>query len=573
MSVRSSREREVRDLVIAANSGEAADEQIARLDEIIRSDRQMANYAARLLDQQASLAWMGSMRADPSESSACAVLAAEIAKECDDINVDRAERRAAKHIYWIWPTLAVGIGFVLGGLTAAMIYRAVAAGVASPQVAAAVSSQPAQPMYEAHLIRSTACLWDGSSLGSPEIGSGLKSGESLHLLEGLAEFTLNWAGTGRATLSLEGPAGMMLTTEGMPTLRFGRLSATINTSFRPFVLETPVGRLSLAEYGSIGVSSFGNEGEIHIFSGVATFEPAWRSPEQTLPLKIEAGQSIRVQTGEDGEPQISWHAAEPEYFATQVSMSSDALSIPQSYVSAVKDSQPIGYWRFERGEWPNVSNTMGPQLSCQITATLGRTVYQNNEAIEFGVTKEGGEILSSDLIDDSIRDSYSVEFWVKPSHYHLGSVVSLVGDTPSKSGIIPHGMLIELGGTGKIPTAIHHPGCIRFLHRSPLRDVAGTSCYSQTAYTLRKWQHVVATKDGPTMQLYVNGELVAEGRDPSPLPTGLRLLVGRLYPSSADRPFIGQLDELALYNRAMRPEEISAHYHLVRPVKASEPSI
>lgn len=573
MSVRSSREREVRDLVIAANSGEAADEQLARLDEIIRIDRQMANYTARLLDQQASLAWMGSMRSDPSESSACATLAAEIAKERDEISVDREDRRAAKHIYWIWPTIAVGIGFVLGGLTAAMIYRAVAADVASPQVAAAVGSQSAQPNYEAHLIRSTACLWDGSSLGSPEIGSGLKSGESLHLLEGLAEFTLNWVGTGRATLSLEGPAGMMLTTDGMPTLRFGRLSATINTSFRPFVLETSVGRLTLAEYGSIGVSAFGNEGEIHIFNGVATFEPAWRSPEQTLPLKIEAGQSIRVQTGDDGEPQISWHAAEPEYFATQVSMNSDALTIPQSYVAAVKDSQPIGYWRFDRGEWPNISNAMGPWLTCQVTSPLGRTVYQNNEAIEFGVTQEGGEILSNDLIDDSIRDSYSVEFWVKPSHYHSGSVVSLVGDKPAKSGIIPHGMLIELGGTGKIPTAIHHPGCIRFLHRSPLRDVAGTSCYSKTSYTLRKWQHVVATKDGPTMQLYVNGELVAEGRDPSPLPTGLRLLIGRLYPSSGDRPFKGQLDELALYNRALRPEEISTHYHLVRPIKVSEPAI
>jgi hypothetical protein len=256
-----------------------------------------------------------------------------------------------------------------------------------------------------------------------------------------------------------------------------------------------------------------------------------------------------------------------------MSMSSDPLTIPQSYVSAVKESQPIGYWRFDRGEGSNVSNAVGPWLACQVTAPLGRTVYQNNTAVEFGVTKEGGEILSSDLIDDSIRDSYSVEFWVKPSHYHVGSVISLVGDKPLKNGNVPHGMLIELGGTGKIPTAIHHPGCIRFLHRSPVEIFPGTSCYSNTPYTLRKWQHVVATKEGPTMQLYVNGELVAEGRDPSPLPSNLRLLVGRLYPSSADRPFKGQLDELALYNRALRPEEISVHYHLVRPVKASEPSI
>ncbi len=52
-------EREIREIAIAANSGEASDEQIVRLDELIRSDRQLANYAARLLEQQASLAWQG----------------------------------------------------------------------------------------------------------------------------------------------------------------------------------------------------------------------------------------------------------------------------------------------------------------------------------------------------------------------------------------------------------------------------------------------------------------------------------------------------------------------------------
>ena len=41
MSMRIGREREIREIAIAANSGEASDEQIARLDELIRSDRQL----------------------------------------------------------------------------------------------------------------------------------------------------------------------------------------------------------------------------------------------------------------------------------------------------------------------------------------------------------------------------------------------------------------------------------------------------------------------------------------------------------------------------------------------------
>ena len=75
------------------------------------------------------------------------------------------------------------------------------------------------------------------------------------------------------------------------------------------------------------------------------------------------------------------------------------------------------------------------------------------------------------------------------------------------------------------------------------------------------------------MRLYVNGELVADGEDASELPAGLRLLIGRLYPSQSVRPFIGQLDELALYNRALSPEEITHHYRLVRPAVVSEHGI
>jgi hypothetical protein len=71
------------------------------------------------------------------------------------------------------------------------------------------------------------------------------------------------------------------------------------------------------------------------------------------------------------------------------------------------------------------------------------------------------------------------------------------------------------------------------------------------------------------MRLYINGEQVAEGEDPSDLPAGLRLLIGRLYPDRGVRPFIGQLDEMALYNRAITPQEVKQHYHLVRPVVAN----
>src|SRR5829696_4808789 len=41
MSMQTAREREIREIAIAANCGEASDEQIARLDQLIRSNRQL----------------------------------------------------------------------------------------------------------------------------------------------------------------------------------------------------------------------------------------------------------------------------------------------------------------------------------------------------------------------------------------------------------------------------------------------------------------------------------------------------------------------------------------------------
>jgi Concanavalin A-like lectin/glucanases superfamily len=566
MSTQTAREREIREIAIAANCGEASDEQIARLDELIRSDRQLANYVARLLDQQASLAWQGLMTSGVSSA-----FEKEPQKHAQATPV-RKRLSETRHWSWGWPTIAVGIGFILGGLAAATLYRLNSPG---QPIARSESPSAAAAQYDARLVGSTACLWDGNSMGSHQIGSGLASGESLHLLEGLAEFKLNWAVSGRATVSLEGPVAMMLTSEGMPTLRFGRLTATISTAHRPFVLETPVGRLVLAEYGSIGVSAFGNEGEIHVFDGTAMLEPAWGTPDaESIPVKILAGQAIRVQPGDNGQPRIVHHPADADYFAAQVSMSSDGLAIPPEYVRAVKQTAPIGYWRLERDKWPQVPNAIGDRLACQVNGALGRPNYQGNQAVEFGVTDQDGEIVSTGTMDQVIGDSYSIEFWMKPSHYHVGAVISLVGDTPSASGLLPHGMLIELGGSNKIPTAIAHPGCIRYLHRSPAGNETqtGTSCYSKTPYTLRKWQHVVATKEGPHMRLYVNGVQVAAGEDASDLPAGLRLLVGRLYPARGVRPFIGQLDELALYRRALTSREVAEHYRLVRPVVANRSS-
>jgi bifunctional DNA-binding transcriptional regulator/antitoxin component of YhaV-PrlF toxin-antitoxin module len=85
------------------------------------------------------------------------------------------------------------------------------------------------------------------------------------------------------------------------------------------------------------------------------------------------------------------------------------------------------------------------------------------------------------------------------------------------------------------------------------------------------WRHIVGQKAGDTLELYVDGELVGtspatDEEDQGTTPC--RLLIGRLKQrsvlpfTSEIRAFEGRLDELAVYDRALTPEEIELRARL-----------
>jgi hypothetical protein len=106
------------------------------------------------------------------------------------------------------------------------------------------------------------------------------------------------------------------------------------------------------------------------------------------------------------------------------------------------------------------------------------------------------------------------------------------------------------------------PSVVRFLHRDPpgTQFRTGTTCFSAKAYAPRRWQQVVAVKEGSTMRLYLNGNLTGSVEDPTTLARGLYLEIGQLIGGHDKLPFIGQLDELSVYNRALSEREIKQHY-------------
>ena len=196
-----------------------------------------------------------------------------------------------------------------------------------------------------------------------------------------------------------------------------------------------------------------------------------------------------------------------------------------------------------------------------------------------------GQFTSDEPFGELLQENYTLEAWVKPSHFHRGSFFGLIDWSPKNRNVSHHGLSLELCGPAspwftdvdltslsadelRIPN--YHPCSIRFLHRSPPARNAekGTSCYTPQPYAPRTWQHVVATKAGDHMQLFVNGERVAEGREKTKSPDDMLVLIGQNWPlqfldKPRDREFVGELEEVAIYNRALSADEILTHYNLV----------
>jgi hypothetical protein len=381
---------------------------------------------------------------------------------------------------------------------------------------------------------------------------------------------------GNVTLRLEGPASFVLMADGGASLNYGKLTADVSLQYDSFVVETPVGRVLVNNNSNVGVAASSGDVEIHVFSGTAEVAAPWASNlQETNALRIRAGRSIRIKPSDSGNVEVVRGRASPGRFASEVSMSSDLLEISDEYVEAVKKSSPLAYWRMDAPVNDVVKNVMSEHYNAHALGKPNWVEERGNMSVEFGTGLDADKLRALLITDEPFKqlntDTYSIELWAKPSHYHWGTIVSLA-TPPAKNKVAAgmHGVLFELGGRSLYYTGIEHPGRIRFLHRSPpsADTNLGTSCFSDQPYGLRKWQHLVAVKDKSQMRLYVDSKLMGTVKDSSPLSGDFELVVGQIDRDRDIRPFFGQVDELAFYKRALTEQEIEQHYRIVRPKPA-----
>jgi len=219
-----------------------------------------------------------------------------------------------------------------------------------------------------------------------------------------------------------------------------------------------------------------------------------------------------------------------------------------TYRQAVVNTGPVSYWRLGEASGTNAADEMGANNGTYVNSpTLGATgllTGDSNTAMTLAGATQYADVAAMSFGDSA--SAVTLSAWIYPTDTSFGT-------------------LISWGGSG---AACHHlfrySGHVRiYFWDGALRDkftVATPLLAANTSYHVV----VVHTFAAKTALVYVNGTYI-ETMDLSaynaavPVASGQHLRLG-LQAWNTTNPFIGTLDEPAIWNRALSAAEVAMLY-------------
>jgi hypothetical protein len=389
----------------------------------------------------------------------------------------------------------------------------------------------------------------------------------------LAEGRLRF-GAGRAVLSMltgvvldvEGPADVELLDTDRVLCRRGRVRARVPAGAEGFRVLGP--NAAVVDLGTEFGLNVGADGKLRgrVFKGrvEAALLSAAGTPQRSFFLDATKANASKAFEIDSRSGHIEPVAASEDYVPAS-DPAAPPLTLSADYSAAVLRGRPWGYWRFESLKGGVVPNEVAgrPPLNATGPVRLGAAPGSGgNRWVELQEA-EGPQFLAMrDPWHPSWTPGYAVEFWCLPGSISHASLVSLV--TPKDTD--HHVFLMELTSRNRL--TIHKPDSVRLLHRWPPGWEGGDNTYSQEPYVPYHWHHVVGQVNGDRIELFMDGRLssslsITAGHEDRPC----QLILGRLtgLPGSGlsvDRPFVGRMDEVALYDRPLSAGEVRDHYRL-----------
>jgi hypothetical protein len=470
-----------------------------------------------------------------------------------------AQRRARVGRFVRWSVAAA----LLVGLGAFLAFRPGTA----PEPPKAAAPRPAG-VELATAVKVEDVCWEADSVTAAE-GTVVATGR-LRLRSGrltLAFFSGAW-------LTVEGPADLELLAPDRVFCHHGKLRVRIPRGAEGFTVRAP--GYEVVDLGTeFGLNlEPGGKSRVMVFEGATAVSMLGKDGRSVRDELLERRRSVEV---DPSAGRIQEVPPEPEAFVPLAEFVPPPLELAPGYAEEIRAARPWAYWRFESLADGGVPNEIPgrPALKALGGVKLDGPLGGNRWARFRPADHTQAFLMDGEWVPPRAA-GYAIELWVqadRPSRNAYGQT-ALVG-LIAKEGKKDESHLAYLEFTARGRRSPHEPCALRFLDRWPADLHGGADVFSRRTVVPSRWHHVVAQKAGDTLELYVDGERVGtspaklNANDPDdPATTACRLLVGRLKQRSGPpytneiRAFEGRLDELAVYDRLLTPEEIQRHASL-----------
>jgi hypothetical protein len=375
--------------------------------------------------------------------------------------------------------------------------------------------------------------------------------------------------SGRVTLSMlsgvmlivEGPADVELVAIDRVFCRGGKLRTRVPEGAEGFVVSSPGS--AVIDLGTEFALNLESDGKARVTVIEGQVEGA---------VLNAAGIPVRSQRMEQNKTfELNPHSGEVSTIAETSSVVAPAdmvampLTLDPGYPSAVLASNPSHYWRFESLAAGVIPNEIPRQPPLLVTGPVRLTTTPAaNQSVVFKPGERGQHLSMDGLWQPARGQEYAIELWFLPEAISHAALAGLFVPTDTK--LLKHLFILEL--TAVTRHTLHPPDVVRFLHRFPPDKVGGVNVYSPEHYIPYRWHHLVAQVNGERMELFLDGKLsqsVPVAADRSSQPG--QLVLGRvskipIHSWWTSRPFVGQMDEVALYDHPITAQEVAHHYRL-----------
>ena len=223
-----------------------------------------------------------------------------------------------------------------------------------------------------------------------------------------------------------------------------------------------------------------------------------------------------------------------------------------AYRDSVLADNPVGYWQLDETSGTTAADAAGtPQNGTFENCTLNQPGGALNLGTCASFNGSNSRVrVTANAVFELGNGSFSVEVWYK-------TPVSTRGDIFNYKNANDFGIFANASAAGSIG-GWHNAYC------------------PSITTTLNVWHHVVFTRTGGVIRLYVDGVERGSAADTVSFSANADLFIGANHGGAPGYgiaiPFNGLIDEVAVYNSALSAARVQAHFTAANQLPAPPPS-